>query len=273
MTRFSVPEKCRNHYFYSVISFRRKFAQKWSSKKRVGKRLRGTRSIKNAPPGGRKWTLDRFAAPQTWENVVFCDLGNFSYPRILHSSAVSGRNSPTKYSQGFLELPSGGQKKGKTRVFWLSHVRVFFPFRLLMVTCRLDIPSCLQMCHSSLLSYFCCYVFLFCGGCVSLFLFIFIFVVLFTFHSVVSLCCLLSWWTKTRSNHKISQILIVIFCFGACIPTLSLGPDNSPTWPREEPLNCFFSCLASWSISKALKYLILLCFYTSSKICQQNGPQ
>ena len=176
-----------------------------------------------------------FCGPHTWETVVFLDLGDFSYPRILRSSAVSGRNLPTKYCQGFLELPRGGQKQGKNRVFWLSHVRIFFfPFRLLMVTCRLDIPSCLQMCHSSLFSYFCCYVFLLCGGCVSLFLFIFIFVVFFTFHSSLLV------WQKHRSNHKISQILIVIFCFGACIPTLSLGPDNNPTRPREGTLQLFF---------------------------------
>ena len=38
-----------------------------------------------------------------------------------------------------------------------------FLYRLLMVACRLDKPSCLHMCHSSLLSYFSCYVFLVWG--------------------------------------------------------------------------------------------------------------
>ena len=117
MTRFSVPEKCRNHYFHSAISFRRKFATKMVVQKGVEQRLRGTRSIKNAPPGGPQMNSRPFCGPQTWENVVFFGLGDFSYPRILHSSAVSGRTSPTKCSQGFLELPRGGQKAGKTRAF------------------------------------------------------------------------------------------------------------------------------------------------------------
>ena len=37
--------------------------------------------------------------------------------RILHASAVLGRTSPTKYSQGFLELPRRGQKTGKNQGF------------------------------------------------------------------------------------------------------------------------------------------------------------
>ena len=64
--------------------------------------------------------------------------------------------------------------------------------------------------------------------------------VLYFSFSCLSLLSSLLVWQKPRSNHKISQILIVIFCFGACIPTLSLGPDNNPTRPREEPLNFFF---------------------------------
>ena len=79
--------------------------------------------------------------------------------------------------------------------------------------------------------------------------------------------------TKTQIKSQISQILIVNFCFGVCIPTLSLGPDNNPTRPGEELLKKCFCCLASWSISNVLKYLFLLCFYTSSKFCLQNGPQ
>ena len=59
-----------------------------------------------------------FCGPQTWENVVFFDLGDFSYPRILHSSAVSGRTSPTKYSQGFFGTPKGWPKnRDKTGCF------------------------------------------------------------------------------------------------------------------------------------------------------------
>ena len=110
-----------------------------------------------------------------------------------------------------------------------------------MVTCRLDKPSCLQMCHSSLVSHFSYYVFLLSGGCVSLFLFIFNFLGLIFFHLVVCLFfCLVYWWDRNPDETtKYLQILIVIFCFGASIPTLSLGPDNNPTRPTEEPLKKF----------------------------------
>ena len=161
-------------------------------KKEGRKTFPSNKIYKKRPPRG-----PQINGQKTWQNIVFSDLGDFSYPRILHSSAVSGRHLADQIFSRFFGTPKGWPKKqGKTRVFWLSHVRVFFPFRLLMVTCRLGIPCCLQMCHSSFLSYICSCVFLVCGGCVSLFLFIFIFVVLFTFHSVVCLCCLLSWCDK-----------------------------------------------------------------------------
>ena len=92
----------------------------------------------------------------------------------------------------------------------------FFLYRLLMVTCRLDMPSCLQMCHSSLLSYFWCYVFLLSGGCVSLFLFIFIFLVFITFHLVVCLCCLLSWCD--RNPDQIRKYLKFWLSSSASVP-------------------------------------------------------
>ena len=162
-----------------------------------------------------------FCGRQTSENVVFCEWGDFGYMPVLHSSAVLVRTPPTKYSQGFLELSRGGHKPGKNQGFLVVSCACFFlffffPFRLLMVTCRLDIPSCLQTCHSSLLSYCCCYVFLLSGGCVSLFLFIFIFVVLFTFHSVVCLCCLLSWCD--RNPDQITKYLKVWLSSSASMP-------------------------------------------------------
>ena len=46
--------------------------------------------------------------------------------RILHSSAILGRTSPTKYSQGFSELPKGGQKTGKNQGFFGCLMCVFF---------------------------------------------------------------------------------------------------------------------------------------------------
>ena len=195
---------------------------------------------------------------------MFPSLVCIRYPSISHSSVAFFRGSPKRYSQGFLELPRGGQKnRGKQGFFVVvSCLCVYvFSFRLLMVTCRLHIPCCLQMCHSSLLSYYYCYVFLLCGGCVSLFLFIFIFAVFFTFHSVVCLCCLLSWCEKTPDQmRKYLTILFSCLCFGACTPTLSLGPTNNPTRPREEPLEMVYFCLASCSINNVLKYLFLQCF-------------
>ena len=193
--------------------------------------------------------------------------------RLYAHFALVGRFGAHPADQIF----SSGQKTGKNQGFLVvSCACFFFPFRLLMVTCRLDIPSCLQVCHSSLLSYCCCYVFLLSGGCVSLFLFILSFVVFFAFHLVVCLCCLLSWCD--RNPDQITKYLKFWLSSSASVPAsphfLSLGPDNNPTRPREEPLKKFvFCCLDSWSISNVLKYLFLLCFYTSSKFCLHNGPQ
>ena len=176
----------------------------------------------------------------------------------------------------FFGTPKGWPKKQgkKPRLFWLSHVRVFFSissphghlsswhtflfanasFILAILLLLLCFPSLRWLCFLvSIHLYLCCALY-------------------FSF-SCLSLLSSLLVWQQPRSNHKISQILIVIFCFGACIPTLSPGPENNPTRPREEPLKMFFCSLASWSISNVLKYRFLLCFYTSSKFCLQNGPQ
>ena len=120
------------------------------------------------------------------------------------------------------------KKQGKTSVFWLSHVRFFFSissphghlsswhtfllanvsFILAFLLLMLCFPSFRWLCFLvSIHLYFSC-VHYFSFGCLSL------------------LSSLLV-GQKPRSNHKISQILIVIFCFGGCIPTLSLGPDNN----------------------------------------------
>ena len=195
---------------------------------------------------------------------------------ILHSSAVLGRTPPTKYSQGFfLDFSRGGQKTGKNQCFLVVSCGFFFSmssphghlsswhtfllanvsFILAFLLLMLCYPSFRWLCFLVSIHLYFSSVHYFSFGCLSL------------------LSSLLV-WQKPRSNQKISQILIVIFCFGACIPTLSLGPDNNPTRPREEPLkNCVFCCLYAWSISNVLKYLFLLCFYTSSKFCLQNGPQ
>ena len=155
MTRFGVPPKCRNHYFYRVKSFRGRCTQKWSSK-RGPKNVSAEQALyKNVPLGGPQINPRPFCGRQTSENVVFRERGVFGKMPILHSSAVLGRTPPTKYSQGFLDFSRGGQKTGKNQCFLVVSCGFFFFLcRLLMVTCRLDIPSCLQMCHSSLLSYF-----------------------------------------------------------------------------------------------------------------------
>ena len=161
------------------------------------------------------------------ENVVFREKGVFGKMPILHSSAVLGRTPPTKYSQGFLDFSRGGQKTGKNQCFLVVSCAVFcFLYRLLMVTCRLDKPSCLQMCHSSLLSYFSCYVFLLSGGCVSLFLFIFIFswAHYFSFGCLSFLSSLLV-GQKPRWNHKISPNF-------DCHLLLRCQHPHTFTWPR-----------------------------------------
>ena len=205
---------------------------------------------------------------------MFSELGVFRYPYISHSSVVSGRGLPKKYSQGFLELPRGGQKPGKSKGFFVVVSCLFFPFRLLMVACRLHIPCCLQMCHSSLLSHFYCYVFVLCGGCVFLFLFIFMSVVLFNFHSVVCLCCLLSWCEKNPDQmRKYLTILFSCLCFGACIPTLSLGSINNPTRPGEEPLEMVYFCLASCSFLQCAEIPMFTVFvHINQNFAYKMGP-
>ena len=51
-----------------------------------------------------------------------------------------------------------------------------------------------------------------------------------------------------------------MFCFGACIPTLPLGPDNNPTRAREEPLQMVFFFALFVALNNVLKYLILQFF-------------
>ena len=159
--------------------------------------------------------------------------------RILHSSAVSGRTSPTKYSQGFLELPRGGQEKGKNQgfcgclrcVFLLFHfVSSWSPVVLIyLLVCKCFIRPCI-LTFVVMLFFFAVVLF----PCVysSLSLLRSLLCVQLFFFAVFSLGA-----TKNQiKSQNIAKCLIVIFCFGACIPTLSLGPDNNPTRPGEELL-------------------------------------
>ena len=102
------------------------------------------------------------------------------------------------------------------------------PFGLLMVTYRLRMPCSLQKCHSScfLLLVFCfssswwlCFVVcfhvcLYCAFC--------------KLDFVVSFSAFFLCDQKTRSNHRISEMFILMFCFGACILAFSLGPAKNP---------------------------------------------
>ena len=215
-----------------------------------------------------------FCGRQTSENVVFCEWGDFGYMRILHSSAVLGRTSPTKYSQGFLELPRDGQKTGKSQGFCgcLRCVVLLFHFvsswspvvLIYLLVCKCFIRPCILILAVMLffLRWFCFLVSIRLYLCCALY---------FAF-GYFSLLSSLLVWQKPRSNHKISQILIVIFCFGACIPTLSLGPDNTLLGQEKNSSKNVFCCLASWSISNVLKYLFLLCFTHHPKLAYKMGP-
>ena len=115
------------------------------------------------------------------------------------------------------------------------------PLGLFMVTYRLRMPCSLQKCHSSffftlvfcfssfwwLCFVFCFHVCLYCAFCKL------DFVVFFFF-------CILLWDQKSRSNHRISEMFILMFCFGACILAFSLGPAKTPTRTREAPLQIVF---------------------------------
>ena len=257
--------------YCSIVSVKIRYEN--GLQKRGSNKLRRTRSIKKSSPGP-QINARPFRGPKTWENIVFSDLGDFSYPRISHSSVVSGRHLADQIFRRFFGTPKEWPKTGKNPwFFWLSHVRVFFPFRLLMVTRRLHIPCWLQMCHSSLVSYFCCYVFLLCGGCVSLFLFIFISAVLFTFHSVVCLCCLLSWCDKNPDQiKKYLKFSLSSSASGPAPPHFHLAQIITLLGPEKNPSNVFFCCLASWSISNVLTYTFNSAFTHHPNFAYKMGP-
>ena len=83
---------------------------------------------KKRAPRGPQMNSRPLCGRQTSENVVFREGGDFGKMRILHSSAVLVCRSPTKYSQGFLELSRGGQKTGKNQGFFGCLMCVFFFF-------------------------------------------------------------------------------------------------------------------------------------------------
>ena len=102
------------------------------------------------------------------------------------------------------------------------------PFGLLMVMYRLRIPCSLQKCHSScfLLSVFCVssfwwFLFRLLFPLLSFLCSLFLILLFMFLH--FSLCD-----QKNRSNHRISEMFILMLCFGACILAFSLGPAKNP---------------------------------------------
>ena len=197
---------------------------------------------------------------------MFSDIRAFRTRRLFLVGA-----SPTKYSQGFFELPRGGQKTEKNKGFlWLSVFFLILLFYHLVSSWSPVVLTYLVVCKCGIRPWFLTLLFCFRSLRWLCFLFLFIFMsgVFFNFHTVVCLCCLLSWCDKKPDQmRKYLTILFSCLCFGACIPTLSLGPTNNPTRPREEPLEMVYFCLASCSINNVLKYLFYSVFFTHQPKC------
>ena len=109
-------------------------------------------------------------------------------------------------------------------------------------------------------SYFLVVVFRFLFPCLSLLCSLFL-ILLFLFpafsHCVTK---------KPRSNHRISEMFVLIFRFGACILAVSLGPAKKPLLGPEMKM-VFVSFL--WLLTMCRKYLFLQCFLNIN----QNFPQ
>ena len=197
----------------------------------------------------------------------------FTFRSIFHSSVCLFFFfffvSPKNYSQGFFGTPKGwpnNREEKQNKVFLV--VSCLF-FSISSAHGHLSSSYTLLFANVSFIPCFLIFVVTF---------FFFAVVVFACFYSSLSLlCCLLFIQlsvfavfslgvTKTRSNDEVSQILIFMFCFGACIPTPSLGPDNNPIQPREEPLQmvCFLPCLLFFS--NVLKYLCLQCFLNINQV-------
>ena len=169
---------------------------------------------------------------------MFSELGVFRYPCISHSSVVSGRGSPKKCSQGFLELPRGGQTTGKNQGFFVV-VSCLFYFHFVsswspvvftyLVVCKCVIHPCfltfIVMFSFFAVVVFSCFYSSLCLLCSLLFIQLFVF-------AVFSLGV-----RKTQTKwENISQ-----FCFHACasVPAsphfhlaqliILLGPEKNPS--------------------------------------------
>ena len=145
-----------------------------------------------------------------------------------------------------MELPRGGQKTGQNKGFFVVVSCLFFLFHLLMVILAFLL---LLLCFRSL-RWLCFLVSIHLYVCCALY---------FSF-SCLSLLSSLLVQEKPDQMRNYLTILFSCLCFGACIPTLSLGPTNNPARPREEPLKMVYFCLVSCSVNTVLKYLFLQCF-------------
>ena len=93
-----------------------------------------------------------------------------------------------------------------------------------------------------------------------------LFLILLFLFPAFSLCV-----TKNRSNHRISEIFILMFCFGACILALSFGPAKNPySAQRTTPQNGI--CFNFMALDNVLKSLFLQCFLNINQNFPKNGP-
>ena len=106
-------------------------------RKRVQKRRRRLSSMKEMPP--------RPLIKKTGK-IGFADFRVLNFRPIFHLSVWFLVFSEELFSRFFGTL-NGWPKTGKKQGFWLSRDCLFCPFGPLMVTFRLHIPCCLQMCE------------------------------------------------------------------------------------------------------------------------------
>ena len=85
--------------------------------------------------------------------------------------------------------------------------------------------------------------------------------------------CILLCDQKSRSNHRISEMFILMFCFGACILAFSLGPAKTPTRTREAPLQIVFDSFL-WFLTMCWNTYFYSVSWTSTRISPiKMGPK
>ena len=110
-----------------------------------------------------------------------------------------------------------------------------------------------------------------CLTCSFCFIFAFRYVFVDLFTLITSM--VLYQWPKNKIKPQktpISEILFLMFCFGACTLTLSPGPHNNRNPKPSTPENRI--CLL-YVLNHVLKCLCLQCFSNINQICPQNRPK